>query len=60
LEAGLCLDLLGELKHSPDPLAAIEGGRERKGRGGKGKGRKERRKGRGGGREEREGKDVAP
>jgi len=58
LEAGLCLDLLGELKHSPDPLAAIEGGRERKGRGGKG--RKERRKGRGGGREEREGKDVAP
>ena len=45
MAAGLCPDLLGELKHSPDPLAAIRGlllrggeGREG-GREGKGKGR---------------------
>jgi len=38
LAAGLCPDPLGELKRSPDPLAAIRGlllrGRERRGRGG--------------------------
>ena len=44
LAAGLCPDLLGELKRSPDSLAAIRGptskGRGREGRGkGRGKGR---------------------
>jgi len=48
LAAGLCPDSLGELQHSPDPLAAIRGptskGREgtgRKGRGREGEGKGE-------------------
>jgi len=55
LAAGLRPDPLGELKRSPDALAAIRGptskgrGKERKGRGGDGRGKgREKGKGRGG------------
>ena len=52
LAAGLCPDPLGELKRSPDPLAAIRGptskGRGRDGKVREGRGGEERGRGRGG------------
>ena len=65
LAAGLHLDPLGELKHSPDPLAAIWGlllregeGRRGKGRGGSGKGGRERKGEEKGEEREREGRRM--
>ena len=58
LAAGLRQDPLGELKRSPDPLAAIRGptskGREGKGKGGNGEGEGEMGMGRG----ERRGEEI--
>ena len=51
MAAGLCPDPLGELKRSPDPLAAIRGPTSKGGEGREGEGRDGKGKGKGGGME---------